>query len=392
MDHGAGAPVELAPEGKGAGPRAGAYLLDSILLFFWGIAVVLLGPLVLGKTLVAGYAFYAAKLRTDVSVRTLSYLLALLMGIVFFALCEWLYGATPGKLLLRLRVVKTNGARCSLAGALIRGALRLVDGLFFGIPAFVSMEPPLQQRIGDRAARTMVVGTRSPLIQQRRSLWWLLVALGLYLMISVSAQAALVRYADRGAAPGDVYVEQAVAARATGDHARAAELLQRAIDAGIPQDRLPNIHFLLGNEYYLLGDVEKAIRAQDRALEIDPAFSPSWLSLGTAYQAIGEPDRAEECYRRAVELTPDRPEGYVSLGWLSLEQGDIEQALDLLDQALQVDPHSGTAYAYQAVAYALQGRFEQAHASLELARKNGYADWQLLQELTEGWEAGWQEP
>ena len=376
-----------AVEGKGFGVRAIAFALDTIALIVAGVAAIYLSLLALGKPLLLGPSFYAARLRQDAFAQPLNFLLAVILAVLYFVLCEWLYGATPGKFLLRMRVVKTTGDRCSMRSALIRGLLRLVDGLFLGWPAYAAMTPPLRQRFGDKTAQTIVVGSRAPLIAQPRPGRWLLIALGLFSLFSAGSQIGLMRFVDRAAAPGDPYVEQATAARALSDHARAAELFERAIDAGIPQDRLPNIYFLLGNEYYDLGDAEKAIKAQQDALAIDPEFYPSWTSLGTVYWTIDEVERAIVCYRYVVALAPDQPEGHVSLGWLYLEQGDVEQALESLDQALRLDPGSGTAHAYRAVAYALQGRFEEAELSLQQARKNGYADWQAMQRLIESLEA-----
>lgn len=397
MDHEAQGQVELAGEGeavpavegKGFGLRAIAFVLDTIALIIAGVAAVYVSLLILGKPLLLGPSFYAARLRQDAFAQPLNFLLSVILAVLYFVLCEWLYGATPGKFLLRLRVVKTTGDRCSMRSALIRGLLRLVDGLFFGWPAYAAMTPPLRQRFGDKAAQTIVVGSRAPVIAQPRPGRWLLVALGLFSLFSISSQIALMHFVDRTAAAGDLYVEQATAARALGDHTKAAELFERAIDAGIPQDRLPNIYFLLGNEYLDLGDTEKAIEAQQRALEIDPTFYASWMSLGTAYWTIDELEPAIDCYRHVVELAPNQTEGYVSLGWLYLEQVDVEQALNALDQALRIDPGLGTAHAYRAVAYALQGRSKDAELSLQQARKNGYADWQAMQRLIESLEAEW---
>jgi uncharacterized RDD family membrane protein YckC/thioredoxin-like negative regulator of GroEL len=368
------------------------------------VAATAIGLLILSKWALESVIYYMAVIvRKDFSAQLLSRLVGLIVGTLCFTLFEWLYGATPGKLLLGLRVVKVTGQRCGLARALVRSILRPVDVLYSGIAAIVNgfsfglpvlrfMEAPLCQRIGDKVAGTIVARSRQPWLQPRRPWGWMLVALGLSFVLALSLQIGFLRFVYSAAAPWDAHAMQAAVAHTRKDYARAAELLERAIDEGMPQDRLLNTHFLLGNEYYLLGNVDKAIQAQKRALEIDPTFYPSWMSLATAYWAAGEPDRAEECLRRYVELAPDRPEGYVSLSWLYLERGQVEQAVKSLERALALDPHSAEAHAYLALAYAQQGRFEDAQDSLHTAKENGYADWQLLQEQIESLEAEWQEP
>jgi uncharacterized RDD family membrane protein YckC len=115
--------------------------------------------------------------------KTLDYLISFVMSIVYFSVFEWLYGASLGKLILRMHVVMTDGSPCTLKAAIIRGLLRLVDGLFFGLIAYSKMKPPYYKRIGDNSANTMVVDARNPLIQQKPGWWRFLIALVIYEVI-----------------------------------------------------------------------------------------------------------------------------------------------------------------------------------------------------------------
>ena len=105
----------------------------------------------------------------------------MVLSIVYFTIFEWLYGATLGKLILGLRVVKESGEPCDFRVSFVRALYRFIDGLFFGIPAYRSMKSPLYQRIGDKKAQTVVVGSKEPIIQAPRAWWWFLVATVLYL-------------------------------------------------------------------------------------------------------------------------------------------------------------------------------------------------------------------
>ncbi len=97
-----------------------------------------------------------------------------LFAIAFFAL-NWLYpvvfelfagGATPGKRLFGLQVVKLNGTPVDLAASLIRNLLRVVDYLpVFFVLGLVSMLASRGfRRIGDLAAGTLVVYGRGSTI------------------------------------------------------------------------------------------------------------------------------------------------------------------------------------------------------------------------------------
>jgi tetratricopeptide (TPR) repeat protein len=182
-------PPSPAPsEGKRFGIRAASYLIDWVMHYIssWvagflaGVAVVMLLLLFnkpgavsyLGQGLEPGWPFTIA---------------GVMLSVVYFALFEWLYGATPGKLVLGMRVVGQDGGRCSAKAALVRGLLRYWDAFFFCVPALVTMEAPLQQRVGDKAARTMVVGSKDPGIRERREWGWFLVAAGILLVVDFTA-------------------------------------------------------------------------------------------------------------------------------------------------------------------------------------------------------------
>jgi uncharacterized RDD family membrane protein YckC/sugar lactone lactonase YvrE len=173
------ADVSLETQGKRFGVRAGAYIIDAVAYFVLSniTAVVAAFFLTVALTL-AGREFYFEE-----SNGCLNLFAGLILFAFYFAIFEWLYGASLGKLLLRMCVVTDTGERCTLGAALIRAGLRYIDGLFFGIPAYATMKPPLYQRIGDKSAKTIVVDSKGPATRQRRAGWWFLVAGLLYLAL-----------------------------------------------------------------------------------------------------------------------------------------------------------------------------------------------------------------
>ena len=176
-------------EGKGFWIRAGAYVIDmvafnALYLFTTAIVVSVYGLV----QVLAGLdlPFYGE------AAWGLDYVVPGVLLVLYFAVFEWLFGATLGKLLLRLRVIRAGGARCTLGAALIRSALRYFDGLFFGLLAYITMKPPLQQRMGDKPAKTVVVDAKDPAIREPRDGGWFVVALLLYLVSNVAGALVLV--------------------------------------------------------------------------------------------------------------------------------------------------------------------------------------------------------
>ena len=79
--------------------------------------------------------------------------------VLYYILLEGYLGQTVGKMLLGIKVVREdNGEVPGLGGATIRTLLRLVDGLFDYLVAFITvLISGKNQRLGDMAAHTLVV-------------------------------------------------------------------------------------------------------------------------------------------------------------------------------------------------------------------------------------------
>jgi len=82
-----------------------------------------------------------------------------LIGLLYFVLLEGLTGATIGKRLLKIKVVRQDGAPCGIGPALMRTILRIIDVLpfLYIIGMILIARSPLKQRLGDRVAKTIVV-------------------------------------------------------------------------------------------------------------------------------------------------------------------------------------------------------------------------------------------
>lgn len=86
-------------------------------------------------------------------------LVTLAVEFVYFAVFEGVLGTTLGKRLFGLRVVKAgDGSPCGPLAAVVRTVLRLVDNILFSLPGVTAIiASPRRQRLGDRAAKTLVV-------------------------------------------------------------------------------------------------------------------------------------------------------------------------------------------------------------------------------------------
>ena len=81
------------------------------------------------------------------------------VAIAYFVVGEGYYGQTVGKMAVGVEVIsQTTGQAPGLGGAALRTLLRLIDGIFFYLVAFiVVLVSDKRQRLGDMAAGTLVV-------------------------------------------------------------------------------------------------------------------------------------------------------------------------------------------------------------------------------------------
>jgi uncharacterized RDD family membrane protein YckC len=161
-------PVVLAATRyPGVGPRAVATVIDGIVGFVL-IGVPLLFLFGTTTTFVTATGTTTTHSTHDPKVLALWAVLA----IVYYVLFEAWLGATPGKLILGLRVRNEDGSRLHPRAALIRNVLRIVDAFPYLIPYLVGAvavwaddsqalvgehaSSGRRRRVGDRVARTIV--------------------------------------------------------------------------------------------------------------------------------------------------------------------------------------------------------------------------------------------
>jgi superkiller protein 3 len=118
----------------------------------------------------------------------------------------------------------------------------------------------------------------------------------------------------------------------------------------------------------------EAILALQAALRAKPSDATSWEALGAAYQSLGRLTAALKAYNRAIELNPNRIYSLIQKGNLLLTLGDPSKALLCHETALKLDSTHpaallGAAEALTSSAgqYILSGAVKAAGMELEKA-------------------------
>ncbi len=98
------------------------------------------------------------------------------------------------------------------------------------------------------------------------------------------------------------------------------------------------ISYNLGNLFYELGKIEKALSHYDRALYIYPEFIDAWKNSGLMYYTLGRLQKAAACYNQILHLDPEYPELWVDIGIIFFEMGRVEEAKDCYEKAMEMNP------------------------------------------------------
>ncbi|MEO8671221.1 MAG: RDD family protein [Tahibacter sp.] len=173
--------IALRLRAAGAMPRAAAWAIDMVIrgALLWGVATVIA---VLGRT---GVGFYLLIL----------FVIFWLYPVLFEVLRD---GQTPGKKIMRLRVINANGTPVTWISSIVRNLLRTVDMLPFGY-AFglvASLIDPSSRRLGDMVAGTLVVHVEPP---EQPSAAPLAPIVQAPIALPPAARAAIVEFAERAA-------------------------------------------------------------------------------------------------------------------------------------------------------------------------------------------------
>jgi uncharacterized RDD family membrane protein YckC len=129
-----------------------AVLLDAVIVFF--PAGIIVGLLSGGGYTETGNGYA----NTGIDVSGKAAWLFLLLGLGYYVLCEAATGATLGKRIVGIHVIGEDGEQLTFGAAVVRNVLRLVDCLFFYlVGAIFALTSQQGQRLGDRAAHTLVV-------------------------------------------------------------------------------------------------------------------------------------------------------------------------------------------------------------------------------------------
>ncbi len=130
------------------------------------------------------------------------------------------------------------------------------------------------------------------------------------------------------------------------------------------------------------GDAEGALAALDQGIRSWPNNAAARYLAGVAARAAGDVERAISELRESVRVDKNGSDAALVLAELYFERGDHAKALSFANNYLSNRPQSSKQPALRLAVRALtaQGRFSQAHRSIELLREAGFERAALVEE------------
>ena len=96
-----------------------------------------------------------------------------------------------------------------------------------------------------------------------------------------------------------------------------------------------------GDEYFNLGQYQKAIKEYDKAIKRMRNEPSAYDARGRSYFALGQRQRALEDHDKAVEVAPNEPIVYNNRGNSYHALGQYQQAIEDYDKAIELGPTAG---------------------------------------------------
>ena len=123
----------------------------------------------------------------------------------------------------------------------------------------------------------------------------------------------------------------------------------------------------LGNSYMDVGNIEQALVAIERAVEINPSLAECRTNLGNIYLKKDRIEDAINQYRAALQINPADAKTHNNLGNAYTKAGRLDDAISEYSESLELDPNFAEVYTNLSVVYCEKKMFATAESVLKEA-------------------------
>jgi adenylate cyclase len=105
---------------------------------------------------------------------------------------------------------------------------------------------------------------------------------------------------------------------------------------------------------------QEAMKAFDKAIEINPNFAKPYAGRAAIYNDWGQHQQAFRESEQAIKLDPNLAWGFNTRGWALIGLLNYQKAVEDLNKAIELDPYYIYAYCHRSWAYLMLKNYDQA--------------------------------
>lgn len=281
-------------------------------------------------------------------------LMGLIVGLFYYSIFYVNYdGATPGKRLMAIKVIRDDGSKVTYPVIFIRYLSSFISPFIMGIGYLMVFWDRKKQALHDKIAKTVVVKT------EENPKTFLAILLSLVAFLFFSFYMALSIYQSYRFS-GELLKKNT--GGSAGSSIRQYEGTMN-LDAKVHYDKSMQ---LFEDMKAVQTDPKKVAEINDeniaelkKATELDPNNAIIWYELGNAYTWMSSSNTAFEegiaAYKKAEELDPTNVIFINGLGDMLIQAGKYEDAILQFQKTFRITEESGYAHLSTANAYAQLG-------------------------------------
>jgi len=126
-------------------------------------------------------------------------------------------------------------------------------------------------------------------------------------------------------------------------------------------------YFNRATDFFFKGKYELAIKAIEKAIELEPDYAEAWNNKGVALGKLGRHDEALKAYEKAIELKRDYAEAWYNKGVALGKLGRHDEALKAYEKAIELKPDYAGAWYNSACSFSIRDDKEKALSCLRRA-------------------------
>ena len=117
----------------------------------------------------------------------------------------------------------------------------------------------------------------------------------------------------------------------------------------------------------ILNKSDEALKAHDKAIEINPHDWSAWYGKGNSLKELGNYDEALKAYDKAIEINPQNTDTWNNKGDVLTKLNKSDEALKAFDKAIEINPQNADAWNNKGVALDNLDKYEDAMMAFDKA-------------------------